>query len=392
MATAAAPTATAERRDTPRFSLSQRELQEYSLARAILTSARCNEGAEENCLELEISQQLEREHSSIGPRHGGIFIPWNVSCGEFARKGARMIQKQRAGLDSATTTQGAELKFTKPGDFLDYLYNLLRVKELGAQTVTGLRENVAFPKQTGKGTGAWVAENPGVDVAETNLTLGQVLSSPKTYQSSTSYSRQLLAQAVVDVDTMVRQDLARDMAIAVDFAAIAGPSGGNSPVGVMNQSGISSFVLAADAGNGGLPSYADVIHMIEALEDTNADQLGDPGWLTTPSVKSQLKLTTRLANAIAIPAWTDNDELAGYMARSSNQVPKTGVRGSTSNNHALILGVWSTLTIGLWGSGFELIVDPFRLKKQGMIELTMFMMGDCAFKYPAAFVVAECQP
>jgi hypothetical protein len=34
------------------------------------------------------------------------------------------------------------------------------------------------------------------------------------------------AQAVIDVDTMVRQDLARDMARAVDFAAIAGPTGG----------------------------------------------------------------------------------------------------------------------------------------------------------------------
>ena len=79
------------------------------------------------------------------------------------------------------------------------------------------------------------------------------------------------------------------------------------------------------------------------------------------------------------------------MARSSNQVPKTGVRGSTSNNHALILGVFSTLVIGMWGSGFELVVDPFRLKKQGMIELTTFMLGDVALKYPQAFVVAEVQ-
>jgi HK97 family phage major capsid protein len=70
----------------------------------------------------------------------------------------------------------------------------MRVKELGAQTVTGLRENVAFPKQTGKASGTWVAENPGSDVADSSLTLGQVPSSPKTYQSSTSYSRQLLAR------------------------------------------------------------------------------------------------------------------------------------------------------------------------------------------------------
>jgi hypothetical protein len=131
--------------------------------------------------------------------------------------------------------------------------------------------------------------------------------------------------------------------------------------------------------------------MIEDLEDVNADQLGDPGWLTTPGIKADLKLTPRLANTIALPAWADDDTLAGYKARSSNQVPKTGVRGSTSNNHALILGVWSTMVIGMWGSGFELVVDPFRLKKQGMIELTTFILGDVALKYPQAFVVAQVQ-
>ncbi len=387
---ATATTAEVQRRETPRFSLGERELRDYSLARAILISSKNQEATtQDNCLELEISEDLERQVSA--PLHGGILIPWNLPAGEFARAGARKIQ-QRAGLDSATSTKGTELKFTEPGAFIDFLYNQMRVKELGAQTVSGLRDNVAYPKQTGKGSGAWVAENPGTDVAETNLTLGQVLSSPKTYQSTTSYSRQLLVQSVIDVDVMVRQDLARDMAIAIDFAAIAGPTGGNSPVGVMNTSGVSSFILNADAGNGGLPDYTDVIRMIESLEDTNADQLGDPGWLTTPGIKSLFKLIPRLANMLGVPVWSDNDEIAGFTARSSNQVPKTGTRGSTSNNHALILGVWATMIIGMWGSGFELIVDPYRLKKQGTIELTTFMLTDVAIKYPAAFVVAEAQP
>jgi HK97 family phage major capsid protein len=388
MATATATRPPAERQATPRFTLSERELREYSLARAILTSAENQEGseqrAERNCLELEISQTIEK--TVTGKRYGGLFVPWNISAGSFARK-----TQQRAGLSTNVATQGQELKFTEAGDFLQFLYNTMRVKELGAVTVTGLRENVAFPKQTGKATGTWVAENPGADVADSNLTLGQVASSPHTYQSSTSYSRQLLAQSVIDVDTLVRQDLARDMALAVDFAAIQGPTGGSSPVGILNTTGVQAFVVAADSGNGGAVAYADVIKMIEDLEDVNADQLGDPGWLTTPGIKSDLKLTPRLANTIALPAWADDDTLGGYMARSSNQVPKTGVRGSTSNNHALILGVFSTLVIGMWGSGFELVVDPFRLKKQGMIELTTFMLGDVALKYPQAFVVAEVQ-
>ena len=46
------------------------------------------------------------------------------------------------------------------------------------------------------------------------------------------------------------------------------------------------------------------------------------------------------------------------------------------------------MIIGMWGSGFELVVDPYRLKKQGMIELTTFMMTDVTIKYPVGFVVA----
>jgi hypothetical protein len=45
--------------------------------------------------------------------------------------------------------------------------------------------------------------------------------------------------------------------------------------------------------------------------------------------------------------------------------------------------------ISLWGNGFELIVDPYRLKKQGMIELTTFTLTDVTVKYPQAFVVAK---
>lgn len=373
----------AERKDE--IELSEKEQREYNLARGIMTlvandEADENAGKRENSLELEISQTIER--SWKGSTHGGLFVPWSV-------KNVNALTK-RAGLDSKTSTTGVELKFTEPGAFIDFLYNRMRVKELGAQTISGLRDNVAFPKQTGKASGSWVAENPGSDVADSNLTLGQIPSSPKTYQSSTSYSRQLLAQAVIDVDTLVRADLARDMALAVDFAAIAGP-GTNSPTGIMNTSGVQAFILAGDSGNGAQPTYDDIVHILEDLEDVNADQLGDPGWLTTPSIKSLLKLTARLANTIALPVWADNDTVSGYTARSSNQVPKTGTRGSTSNNHALILGVFATMVIGMWGSGFELVVDPYRLKKQGMIELTTFMLTDVVLKYPQAFVVAQCQ-
>jgi HK97 family phage major capsid protein len=263
------------------------------------------------------------------------------------------------------------------------------VKELGARTIAGLRDNVSYPKQTGKATGSWVGENPGSDVADSALTLGSIASSPKTYQSSTSYSRQLLAQAVVDVDTLVREDLARDLALAVDSVAIVGGST-DQPTGIVATSGVQSYVAESDSGNGGALAWDDIVIMSEMLEDANADQLGDGGWLTTPGIKSSLKRTARLGNTIGLPIWADDSTVDGYKARSSNQVSKTATKGTSSGDlHTIIRGIFETMIIGMWGSGFELVVDPYRLKKQGMIELTTFMLTDVTLKYPTAFVVAK---
>jgi HK97 family phage major capsid protein len=318
-------------------------------------------------------------------------VPWSIRHAwtpELQKKFGPIL-KQRAGLDSGTATAGQELKFTEPGEFIQFLYNSMRVKELGARTIAGLRDNVSYPKQTGKASGSWVGENPGSDVADSALTLGSIASSPKTYQSSSSYSRQLLAQAVIDVDTLVREDLSRDMALAVDSVAIVG-GGANQPSGISVTAGVQSYVMIADAGNGGAPSWDDIVIMTEKLEDANTDQLGEGAWLTTPKCKSKLKRLGKLANTIALPIWADDNTVDGYRGRSSNQVPNNNTKGTSGATlSTLIRGIFETMVIGMWGSGFELVVDPYRLKKQGMIELTTFMLTDVTIKYPTAFVLAK---
>jgi HK97 family phage major capsid protein len=374
----------------PSFRLTENEQQQYSLARAISValgnierSAGGTAGKRENSFETEISEEIEKGWTRQS--HGGVFIPWSIRHVFSGNGGAQ----KRAGLDSSTGTAGQELKFTQPGTFIQFLYNTMRVKELGARTIAGLRDNVSYPKQTGKATGAWVGENPGTDVADSALTLGSVASSPKTYQSSSSYSRQLLAQAVVDVDTLVREDLGRDMALALDSAAIVG-GGSDQPVGIGATSGVQSHTVEADSGNGGALAWDDIVLMSALLEDANADQLGDGGWLTTPGVKSSLKRTARLGNTIGLPIWADDSTVDGYKARSSNQVASTNTKGSSGATlHTLIRGIFETMVIGMWGDGFELVIDPYRLKKQGMIELTTFMLTDVTIKYPTAFVVAK---
>lgn len=393
------PAAPAAAENADRIDLNDREQGEYNIARGIMTCVRNDEMSKagtskrDNCFELEISEQIEKNWT--GKRHGGLFVPWSIRHASpdltpelRAKYQGRMKDLQkRAGLDSGTATAGQELKFTEPGEFIQFLYNSMRVKELGARTIAGLRDNVSYPKQTGKATGSWVGENPGSDVADSALTLGSIASSPKTYQSSSSYSRQLLAQAVVDVDTLVREDLGRDLALAVDSVAILG-GGSNQPSGIGATSGVQSYTAIADAGNGGALAWDDIVKMSELLEDANADQLGDGAWLATPGIKSSLKRTARLGNTIGLPIWADDSTVDGYRARSSNQVKKNTTKGSSGATlHTIIRGIFETMVIGMWGSGFELVVDPYRLKKQGMIELTTFMLTDVVLKYPVAFVV-----
>lgn len=383
-----------------RLALTDKEQKEYNLARGIMTAVTNIEAASNgsaskrvNSFEMEVSQEIEK--SWTRESHGGLYVPWSLrhawSDGLDKKYPNQRLagMKTRAGLDSGTATAGQELKFTEPGEFIQFLYNSMRVKELGARTLAGLRDNVSYPKQTGKASGSWVGENPGFDVSDSALTLGSIASSPKTYQSSSSYSRQLLAQAVVDVDTLVREDLARDLALAVDSVAIVG-GGSNQPSGIGATSGVQSYAVASDAGNGGALAWDDIVKMSELLEDANADQLGDGGWLTTPGIKSSLKRTARLGNTIGLPIWADDSTVDGYEARSSNQVTKNSTKGSSGATlHTLIRGIFETMVIGMWGSGFELVVDPYRLKKQGMIELTTFMLTDVVLKYPVAFVIAK---
>ena len=236
--------------------LTEREQNEYRLTRGIMAlvaneeNPKCNE----NCFELEVSQEIEKKADATVKRHGGMFVPWNVGI-DPALVRAAYDRLERAGLIRAgirtalatgTANQGKEVVFADPGAFIDYLYNRMLLKTSGAQTISGLQGNVAFPKQTGRATGSWVVENPGADVADSNPSLGQIILSPKTRQATTAYSRQLLAQAVVEVDMLVRADLAKDSALAIDAAGFVGDGVDGSPTGIMNTNGVQAFTLKND--------------------------------------------------------------------------------------------------------------------------------------------------
>lgn len=351
--------------------LSKKERRQYSIARAIL---QFSEGTFDG-LEREVHDELEKQLPENYKRRGGVLVA--------TRYGGRKVE-ERAGLDSGTSTKGAEVKFVEPGEFIDLLRNAMKVAALGARMLSGLRGPVTFPRQTGAATAVWVGENSGSDVSESNATLGTKTLSPKTLQGTTSFSRQLLAQAVIDTENFVRTDLAQVHALSIDAAAIAGTGSSNQPTGILNTSGVS---LVAIGTNGGNPTYDHMVDLETAIGEANG-LIGDPAYLTTPGIKGRLKKTQEFSSSNGLAVWRGG-EVNGYRAEASQQVPSTLTKGTSSGNcHAAILGIWEQLLVGEWGA-LELIVDPFRLKKQGMIEVTSFQMVDILARIAECFAVIK---
>ena len=396
----------------PAVELTGEEQGRYSLQNAIRGMVAEQEGARRSSsspdsFEREISQELEKSFPvGLGvERRGGMLVP------TFTRRetvlemqyglpfGSLGNVSKRAGLDASTATKGQELKFVVPGEFLALLRNYMAVMSAGGTMLGGLQGPVAFPNQTSAGTASWVGENPGVDLAESNLLLSQIALNPRSLQSTTSYSRQLLAQSVIDVDGMIRQDLAQIMALALDLAAITGTGAANQPTGIANTAGIGSVAMGA---NGATPTYSSLVDLETQVTAANADQW-PLSYLVHPTSRGTFKKATVLGNTVGTPAWQKATEtlfladqvqganarvpgeLNGYTAWASAQVPNNLSKGTAVGICLEILfGAFSQLVIGDWGM-MEIIVDPYRLKKQGMIELTSFGMYGIAVKYPAAF-------
>jgi HK97 family phage major capsid protein len=360
---------------TADIGLTTQEAKEFSFARAIHalsnpTDARAQRAA---AFEFEASQAAAAKE---GRNSRGLTVPTDVL---FAKRD--ILTGTGTG-----TAKGGNLVATDllAGSFIDVLRAKMVTAQLGATYLTGLQGNVAIPKKTSASTVAWVAENSAPSESTNNPAFSQVTLSPKTLAGFVDFSRRLMLQSSLDIESLIRNDLATSIAVAMDNAAISG-SGTNRPTGILNTSGIGSVTLAT---NGAAPTWQMVVDLVREVEIDNVDA-SSAAFLTNAQVKSRLARTPRQTsgiegNFILQPPFSD---LYGYPLSVSQQVPSNLTKGTGTNLSALIFGVWSDLVIGQW-SGIDLMVDPYTGSSAATVRVTAFHDCDFAVRYPESF--AEC--
>ena len=376
----------------PELGLTEREQQQFSVARLMMALLEPNDKALQRAAGFEIEcsvaarklRPIDDGALHAGHRHAGYTIPVDVLKGSIAReaKVAEAVRSMLAQRDLTvgTASAGGNLVATDllAGSFIDLLRNRMVLAQLGATVLDGLTGNVAIPSQTSGASTYWVAEN--VDVTESQAAFGQVTLTPKTVGMFTDFSRKTLLQATPAIEALVRADLANGIAAEIDRVGLAGSGSGAEPRGVINTAGIGAV---AGGTNGAAPTYAHMVSLEEAVGIANAD-IGSLSYVTNAKMRAQLKLTQVFASTNGQPVWQGN-EVNGYRAVATNSMPSNLTKGSASGTcSAIAYGNWVDLLVGFW-SGLDLILDPYANATKGGRRIVALQDCDTAARRAASF-------
>lgn len=268
----------------------------------------------------------------------------------------------------------------RPAMFTDRLRNSLKVRGLGATVLTGLTGNVTIPRRKASLTSNWVAENTALTSSDPQF--DAITLAPHHAGILTEFSRQMIQQASPDVETLVRNDMALQLAEVLDLAASQGTGANSQPTGILATSGVSVYSLGT---NGAAIGYDDLVNAMALVSNANADGASE-AWLTNTKVKAAL---LKLKDSYARPYGLDV-LFQGQPAAFSNTMPSNLTKGSGTGLSAVIFGNWSDLLIGAW-SELDLLVNPYESTAyaRGGVSVRAMLTVDIAVRHPESFAVIK---
>lgn len=252
--------------------------------------------------------------------------------------------------------------------FIDILRNRSTIMQLG-NVLGGLVGNPDIPKQTAGAQGYWVGEDQ--DAGQGNQTLGQIGLTPKTCAAFSEITRRLMMQSSIDVEALVRSDLAMALALTIDKAGYYGTGENNQPKGILKQTGVNAVAFAAAN-----PTFAELVEMETQIAIDNAD-VSSMAYVANAKMRGYAK-TALKHEGIAGTIWEQGGTINGYRTEVTNQV---------EDGH-VFMGNFSDLIIGMWG-GLDLTVDPYSGSKSGRLRIVVFQDVDFALRRVESFCIGK---
>jgi len=269
-----------------------------------------------------------------GPQ-GGFLLPFEMRDNLTTTKlGATLINK----------TISDELSIAKtPAETL--------IAALGVTKYTGLNGQFVVPSMAQVNAG-FVAET--VAVADASAAPASLTLTPRRLGAYATVTKETLVSSNPSIWNGIIQDI-RDAWYRAQVADL------------FDQIQTDCVDASTTVTSGDL-AYIDLVK----LQANVPYDLRNPAFVTTPAVASWLK-TQATISSVAGPVWQGslfNGSVDGIPAYATT-LQNTGV---------LFYGDFSQAVIGEWGSGLELLLNPYEYDVEGMVKVTVSGMTDSGFK------------
>ena len=296
--------------------------------------------------EREVSQELARNHPTQ-PR--GIVVPSLMTR------------------TTMTTSNVTNLVESLPrGDlYIESLQPQSAVMAAGATMLSGLGKAITIPKGTGDLTASFVAE--GSAIAESNLTIGSLSLSPKRVSSTASFTLEALVQSDPSIDNLVRNDLTRQIAQAIDDAALEGDGSGANPTGIGSTSGINTLATTGSS----TMTHAEALTALSKLEEDNVSSEGAV-FIMHPT--NYATLASTVVDSGSGRFVIDNGTILGRRV----------IQSTLCTAGTVYLGQYRECMVAMFG-GVDLVIDNYSEARSAKVLITQHQMVDVAIRHPVAF-------
>jgi len=353
---------TAEKRESEKFSFGKlvRELAE----------GRGDENAVTG-LEKELIQESAKEKRDLGSQGSGLYLS------------NKFMTVEKRTMSTGTATAGGNFIPTQKIPFFDALYAKTVLDQLGAVKLTGLSANADLTGFSAGVTAGWATEV--ADASAGDPTTASRSITPKRLTAYVDLSKQLLIQDNYSIEAYTQESFMKAFAVAIEAAAINGSGSSGQPTGLLGTSGIGSVAIDT---NGGAPTLAKILQLIQVVESANAGMNGK--FLVNPKVVAKLKQTVIDSGSGAMimsygPYFGGvNEQIDGKPVFSTSNVPSNLTKGSGTGLSAIIYGDFENLVVGQYG-GIDLVVDTMSQAIGGKTRIVMNQYVGVAVKQPAAF-------
>ncbi len=395
----------------PRVGIDRRSIAKFSMVKAMREMAGIGTNGKHGQdaltgLEREVCGFAAEQYEKKDGRHfEGACIPSDITDAradetyDLDKRGLENLAWEMRRLQSAMGRTMAASNFTGggflvgtellAGSFIDYLRNAcfigqgpFAIIELG-----GLVGNVAIPKQTSTASVYWLPE--GGSSTASDFAGSQLYGTPHRMSVQGSWTKQLMLQSTPAVEMLVRNDQGRAAAVEEDRVVFLGSGAGGEPIGIINTTGVDASVTFS-----GNWTQAKSLALQLAIENANANTIGEMVFVTNPTTKSYAMGTVQVASStFPIYIWMPSKgEYPAINGAKGGVVMDYGAYATKQLSTRVLFGIYNNNVIKFRWGGIDLMVEPYTGAATETVKSYLNQWMDVGVRYPQAFSYSTDAP